>query len=61
MGKEIRLIALSCRHCGKTISKNVRNGQTIAVCRNCRAVYEINRYDCKLHIKTLFYDFESVS
>lgn len=56
----MRIESLSCRYCGKTINRGIKEGRDVLVCRCCKAVYEVNKRNNYINIKTLYYDFKQV-
>ena len=56
----MRKKSLSCRYCGRTIVVGVKEGRDVLVCRNCRAVFEVNKNKNRINVKTLYFDFKEV-
>jgi|GEM_PF-3354915 len=57
----MRGVSISCRHCGKTIYRNLENGRKVVVCPKCKAVYEAHKNNNFISVSTLYIDFKSVS
>ena len=57
----MRGISISCRHCGKTVYRNLKDGREVAVCPSCKAVYEVVKNKNFISIRTIYFDFKRVS